>query len=307
MSLPYVVGDMGYTLGTTGDDTMSLYAFKVDTAKQEWKLALGKPQGNMNNRGMREMATPAMLESGGMLFIATNNGALIAVNTAQHRVEWAFRHDTKYIDVTRGWWGYVMPTFEMPPTLMMHEGALYVKDSGGRMIYALDPSGPSVKWKRVAEPEEMMLSIEGHTAYLLGHYLSSVDMKTGVLNWSPKLPVLRSNIEPLETLGHVYVSTDRGIVDIDKHRQLGDPPKIFRGADHEGSGGRLMMTGDKLICVTDRAVTAYVVKAEGGSQKPEARGQKPEGGAKPAPEEMNRGNPVPGNVEGLSPPIILNK
>ena len=44
-----------------------------------------------------------------------------------------------------------MPSFEMPPTLMMHEGALYVKDSGGRMIYALDPSGPSVKWKRVAE------------------------------------------------------------------------------------------------------------------------------------------------------------
>jgi hypothetical protein len=122
------------------------------------------------------------------------------------------------------------------------------------------------------------------------------------LNWSPKLPLLRSNIEPLETPGHVYISTDRGILDIDKQRKLGDPPKIFRGADHEGSGGRLMMAGDKLICVTDKAVTAYAVRTEGGSQKPGASSQKLEGGKNPAPEEMNRGNPVPGDVEGRGPP-----
>ena len=49
----------------------------------------------------------------------------------------------------------------------------------------------------------------------------------------------------------------RGVYEID--RQTGDTLRIFRGADKECLGGALWRTGDRLVTVSNRAVTAYPI------------------------------------------------
>ncbi len=63
---------------------------------------------------------------------------------------------------------------------------------------------------------------------------------------------------PLVRPDHIYVPTARGIFDLDPKN--GDIQRVFRGADRDSSGGKLLLAGDKLIYVSDAAVTAYLVQ-----------------------------------------------
>jgi hypothetical protein len=57
---------------------------------------------------------------------------------------------------------------------------------------------------------------------------------------------------------HIYVPTSRGIFDLDPAN--GDIRRIFRGADRESGAARLLLAGDKLIAISDTAVTAYPIE-----------------------------------------------
>jgi outer membrane protein assembly factor BamB len=277
-SLPYVSGNTGYSVGLQGGETMTLVAFNVETGAAEWRLALGKLQGMQNYRGTMAMPEPAMVSTTGMLYLATNNGALLAVNTAQRRVEWAFRHDTKAI-LGGNRWSYDGMNLggEAPPTLIMEGGTLYLKDSGGRSLYAMDPLTPSVKWRRPLGGEETILTLDGTTAYILGNDLSAMDLKTKKLLWSSgDLPLGGFSSRPLIGKEHIYISTARGIYDIDPRPEVAAEKRIrriFRGPDQETSGGRLFLSGDKLISVSDTLVTAYQVDGGGVKADKETRGQ----------------------------------
>ncbi|MCL2647485.1 MAG: PQQ-binding-like beta-propeller repeat protein [Phycisphaerales bacterium] len=279
-TIPYVMnggGGTGYSLGSQRDETMYLKALNMETGKEEWKVALGKPQGSSSYRGYRDMGssgTPALMGAEGMIYVATNNGALVAVSTAQRRVEWALKHETKTIVPYNRWGGWDemgSGASDQPVTLLMDEGILYVKDSGGSMLYAVDLSGPKLRWKRTIDGDSQLLSVNAQQAYILGQgttggtYFAMLDLKNrDAIAWSEYLGTERTSLTPLMMKDHVYFLTATGIVDIDPTL----PPRTVhlrsttRWGDREVSGGRLLLTGNKLISVTDLAVSAYEMKSE---------------------------------------------
>jgi outer membrane protein assembly factor BamB len=141
---------------------------------------------------------------------------------------------------------------------MENEGMFYLKDGAGRLLYELDPVKPAVNWKRPFTAEESLAAIDGQMAYVVGHELSALDLKSRKLLWSTKLPSQTNTPTPLVCPGHIYVPTARGIFDLDPAN--GDIRRVFRGADRDSSGGKLLVVGDKLIYVSDTAVTAYVIQ-----------------------------------------------
>ncbi|HKD37670.1 MAG TPA: PQQ-binding-like beta-propeller repeat protein, partial [Pirellulales bacterium] len=122
----------------------------------------------------------------------------------------------------------------------------------------LDPAAPSVQWKRPISSDEAIATIEGQTAYLVGSEVSALDLKSRKLLWSTKLPQSGVTPSPLIVPDHVYVPTSRGIFDLDPGN--GDIRRVFRGADRESGSARLLLAGDKLISMSDTAVTAYPVQ-----------------------------------------------
>ncbi len=262
LSAPYVVDGLGYVVGIgSSDATMYLTAVNLKTGRAEWKVDLGKPQGANNYRGGVDFATPNLLAADGLLYVASNNGALLAVNLSERRLEWAFQHDTSPSAASGRifFYGMNLHSFETPGTLLDDQGTLYLKDSSARVMYAIDRAAPCTLWKRPISSEEMVVGIAGDVAYLLGHDLSALDLKTKELRWSVKIPATTGSLRPIVGARHIYVPSSRGIYDVDP--ASGDIRRIFRGADREAAGGRLFVAGGKLICVTDTAVTAYPLEA----------------------------------------------
>lgn len=262
-SAPFLLDGVEYILGiSSNNSTLQLIALDAGTGKLLWRTQLGTPQ-NMNNMyGGRsfDFGGPKIIPGNGMLYIATNNGALLAVGQSSHRVEWALKHDTKPpVGNQRFWWnGMMVQSNEAPGTLLENDGLFYLKDSSARLLYVLDPAVPSIKWKRPISADESLVTIDGQIAYLMGHEISALDLKTKKLLWSTKLPSQSQFPAPLACAEHLYVPTSRGIFDIDPAN--GDIRRIFRGADRDSGAARLILAGDKLIAVSDTTVTAYPVK-----------------------------------------------
>ena len=258
---PFVVDGVGYVLGVGQEarDTLSLAAVNLASGHLDWKIDLGKPQGIQNGQGGHELPAPHLLALGDMLYIATNNGALLGVSLSQRRLQWAFQHDTRpFIQGQMMWNGMMAGMFETAGTLLDSGGTVYLKDSSARLLYALDLARPGVKWQRPIDSEDTIIGIDERTAYLLGHELSALDLKTRQLLWSTRIPAATGSLRPVFCPRHIYVSSSRGIYDVDP--ASGDIRRIFRGADRDTGGGRLFLAGDKLISITDTAVTAYPVE-----------------------------------------------
>jgi outer membrane protein assembly factor BamB len=262
VSVPYILDRTEYLIGVSLNNAMmNLVAIDTENGHVRWKLELGTPQMN-NGRGQYDYGGPRVLSAGGMLLVATNNGALLAVNPASRRIEWALEHDTRPPgnQNQRFWMNGVMvsTTLEGLPTLLEDQGIFYLKDAAGRLLYALDPVAPAVNWKRPLTAEESIAAIDGQIAYIVGQELSALDLKSRKLLWSTKLPAQTNPPVPLICPDHIYVPTARGIFDLDPKN--GDVQRVFRGADRDSSGGKLILAGDKLIYVSDTAVTAYKVQ-----------------------------------------------
>ena len=261
-SAPYLLDRTAYLIGvSTNNAMMNLVAIDVESGHIRWKLELGTPQA-ASNRGQCDYGGPRLLSAGGMLLVATNNGALLAVNPASRRIEWALENDTRPPgnQNQRFWMNGVMVStaVEGQPTLLESDGIFYLKDGAARLLYALDPVTPAVNWKRPFTAEESIAAIDGQIAFVVGQELSALDLKSRKLLWSTKLPAQTTTPVPLVCPDHIYVPTARGIFDLDPKN--GDIQRVFRGADRNSSGGKLLLAGDKLIYVSDAAVTAYLVQ-----------------------------------------------
>ncbi len=254
---PVIDRGVGYFLSIV-DDEMQLVAVEPNTGKKQWQIDLGKPQGTMNPWGGKNMyATPTLIAANGMIYVATNNGVLTTVDPISHRIDWEYQHVTRPGEGERIFYGGEQTSrlFQTPVSLCVHDDALYLKDEASHMLYALDPQEPELKWRRLVSPEEMIAGVTDHTLYLIGQDVSAIDLNTRQLLWDTKIPVSTGLIQPLVTPDHLFVASQRGIYDIDPAN--GEVRRIFRGADRNSSGGRLLLAGGKLISVTDAAVTAY--------------------------------------------------
>lgn len=260
LSMPYLADGSVYAVTASGD-TLNLIALNMRNGQPEWQVALGKCRSGNNYRGGLNYPAPKLMMINGTMFVATDNGALLAVNLTQRRIEWALQHDTRPgVGGERVFWndGSTTRAFETPGTLLLADGTLFLKDKAARLLYAVDPLTPAVVWKRPVSSDEMVFAIADRTAYLLGHDLSALDIRSQKLLWSTRIPSETDDLRPLLANGHIYVLTARGIYDVDARN--GDILRIFRGANRDAAGGKLFLSGDKLVCVSDTAVTAYSIQ-----------------------------------------------
>ena len=197
-----------------------------------------------------------MFQIGNELYVATNSGAMFAVNMANHQIDWVLQHETKPGNENQNvWWGQPMPPVIPASAILNSDGTFYLKDGSAQALYAIDLIAPAIKWKRLVSADDVLVAIDGQIAYLLGHELSALDLNSRKLLWSTKLPGDTIPSRPLFCPKHIFVPTERGIFDVDP--ATGDVQRMFRGADRDLGPCRLIVAGDKLIAIGDSAVTAY--------------------------------------------------
>ena len=71
-----------------------------------------------------------------------------------------------------------MPTDEIrtPAAMFLKDNVLYAKERDAGVIYAIDLAGPSLKWKRPAEPDETIVGIDDARIYTAGQDIGGIDL-----------------------------------------------------------------------------------------------------------------------------------
>ncbi len=237
---------------------MSLLSIKLDTGRLEWSMPLGSMQVGNSYRGEPQIPTPALAQRGEMVYVLTNNYALLAVNMPAKRVEWAFTFGAPPVVGNQNYyWGeQVNKPIESPAVATLRGGDLYIKETNGDGVYDIDLTGPTLRWRRPADGTEQIAAITPQRMLLLGDEASAIDMAGDrPMLWSLRLPALTGEMRPITAGDSFYAFVSRGIYQIDA--KTGNTVKIFRGADRDALGGQLYVLKDKLIAVSNLKVTAY--------------------------------------------------
>jgi hypothetical protein len=236
---------------------ISLLAIGADKGDLLWQVLLGTAQAGTNYRGESDMPRPVILTGNGALYVLTNNGALVAVDVAARRVQWAFTYDGPPISSQQTWWNgqVTISKPKMYASAAIDGSTLYLKEENGDGLYAVDLTGPSLLWRRPLDPDSSFLPLDKGRLLAIGQDLGAIDGKSRSLMWSASLPTLIGRVTPLVSGNRVLAFAPRGIYEIDATD--GDTVRILRGADRDSYGGSVHAAPGRLICVSNLSVTAY--------------------------------------------------
>ena len=262
---PVIAGEVFYMLAhASGNQEISLLCIGMNKGDIRWKAPLGTPAPSTNYRGTPSIPSPCIMVRGGKIMVLTNNGALLQVDAGTHEVEWALSYPA-YIEQQQ-YYGYGGNTSVIAPGELLCVGPmLYLKEYNTNQLMAVDPAGPSVRWKRRIDPDVGMTSFDGRSMLLVGGEIESLDCESKVLNWDVKTNVHTGSVRPVFQGEWMYLFGSHGIDSI--RLTTGEPGPHFKGYDLQSDGGVIWRTSSRLVTVSSRAITAYPI---GGGENPPA-------------------------------------
>ncbi|HZZ28824.1 MAG TPA: PQQ-binding-like beta-propeller repeat protein [Pirellulales bacterium] len=224
-----------------------------------WNTKLGsyKTDPRQMYYSITRLSVPALLLSGGLLYVDTNAGTFVQMNPSTGAIAWGLNYDAEIPSTDR--------YYNQPPEQItvsdpvMLDGVLYIKGMRSRRLYAVDPEDPKVLWNRPVSQNAVLAGVDRERIYLGGEEITAYDLKTQQLLWSKPVAMGTSWVRPLMTADRIYQFTPRGIYEIAKSN--GDIVQLFRGKDMDSVGGRLMLTPHALLAISNIAITAYPINS----------------------------------------------
>jgi outer membrane protein assembly factor BamB len=225
-----------------------------------WSLPLGTPQfvGDPDGSG-QYLPIPALVLSGGRLYVLTNDGALLSVNIVRQQIEWAYKYEPPASSGNRQRFFNPASTTgrhaRSTGPIVVRDGVVYFKESTAATLYALEESGPRLKWKWQDSEFSNLISVDASDVYLFSNELSTISRTKPEMRWSNHLTVDLQGIGAQVGSRGVVVFTSLGLFELSK--ETGDVRRIFRGSDVGAAGGFVLNAGKRLVSVSNLAVTAY--------------------------------------------------
>ncbi len=264
--VPLVVDGTVYaTAASNNGAEIFLVAINLANGRSLWSLSLGQATGGTNWRGMQTVPVSNLLYDGGKVYVLTNNGALLAVNAGEKRLVWAMTYNGSPIAPGINNSDDPLPQIITPASMFIRDNVLYCKERDADQVYAIDLSGPSLKWKRPCQPDETIVGMDDSRIYTAGRDVGGIDCESKKLLWSRRLPLEYGSFRPMMSGDSIFFFLGRGIYQLDTHE--GEIKRIFRGYDRDSGGGAVYQTAIGLITVSDQALTAYAMPASQQAQK----------------------------------------
>lgn len=260
MGVPLPVGDRVYVAAAKNGQGAEQYALAIQASdgKLLWSTHLGTHQADQSQMWHRRTAQPSLVLNGGRLYVDSHAGGLVVLDATSGAIDWGFAYDSSMPDANN--WYNQPSTFTTLGAPIIVGKTLYFKGMRSDRLYSIDISAPKLVWKRPVSESAMLVGVDADTLYLSGEEVLAIDMATQKLKWASRLPTGTGWMKPLVTNDHFYQFTSRGIFELDKTN--GDTVRLFRGSDLDSLGGVLLASDQRVITVSNLAVTAYAVNAD---------------------------------------------
>ncbi len=254
---PIASGDRVYMTAIKNNQGRELFTLALDakTRKTLWSTQIGTAQVDESQMYHIRGSHPSMLLSGRILYVDTNTGGLLAIDTDTGAIRWGLAYEAT-VPNTDNWYNQPRKLATLGEPLLV-DNVLYIKGMRSSRLYAIDVTSPKLLWSRPISSTAVLAGVDQERMYLAGEELAAIDLKTRKLLWSTRAPIATSWVHPLLTRGRLYQFTPRGIFEVDT--ATGDVKQRFRGADMESLGGVLLVSPKGLISVSNLAITAYAI------------------------------------------------
>ncbi|MEM6259067.1 MAG: PQQ-binding-like beta-propeller repeat protein [Planctomycetota bacterium] len=261
----------------SGQNTLHLRRFNPSTGEVDFTIPLGSAEViAFQYTQVNRMPQPQMLMGRSLLYVMTNNGALIAVDVIGNEIKWALKMDPPFgigqsqTNTNAFGRNQLGPQIQQMANtngsghLLLQGGRLYAKEHNGRALYAVEPETGKVAWKAgQLKPDAKFLGIDAERFYLMDRALQSYDArgsrdlitKNGAQTGSPD----HSGAIMLDDTILVYASNRLRKFD-KKHL---DPAGKYENFEFLGNkGGLLYHFGDLLIAIDTAEITAFKITNE---------------------------------------------
>ena len=264
ISKPLVDGEHVYVVSHAQNNKLiTLNSLSLKTGKKQWSIPLGTVVAGNSRNGMQVMPVPLLQKQGDDLLILTNNGALFEVSTSLKAINWVFRYPYKSNKTNTNYYYYAIKEeteLHSKGQMIRDQNLIYFKEAGSSEVYALDYSAKKVIWKRPVKVSAQLVGIDQKNVYLMSKELEALDRKSHQLNWAVSLPVAAGGLSALIDPKDAWVFTSRGVFQVSKTN--GDIIKIYRNSDFSSLGGAIDLHNGLMICISNRAVTAYPTSSQ---------------------------------------------
>lgn len=243
-----------------GQPQQLILALRPHDGKQLWRTEVGTfRQGQEMYWGYRRETSPqpVMVYRSGAVYVDTHLGVFARLDADSGVCDWGYGYKTESYQSGYRFFFYNQPqeAQALGGAPMRSDEAFLIKGMQSDRISAVEPDRMRVLWERPITKTARLLGVDENAVYLGGAELSALDISTKKLSWATRLPNGSMDGRVLVRADGLWQLTSRGIYEIDP--KSGDVRRIFRGGDLGSAGGDLLLTGQWLLAVSNRAVTAY--------------------------------------------------
>jgi outer membrane protein assembly factor BamB len=256
----------------TKQTELFLRRFSPQTGEVDWTIPLGGAQAiTFQYPQVSRMPQPTLAMGSSLLYVMTNNGAVLAVDMIAGEVKWAVRtyapFGIGYEESNRGWGSRLgMQLQKLANTngsgnLLLQDNTLYAKEHNSKTLYALNPSSGKLKWSAdQLKPDAKLIGVDEKRFYVMDSALQSYDItgnhdlitKNGTQTGSP------------DHAGTIMLKDKVLLYANGKLRQLDtthlDPAGKYENPDYLGQrGGHLYLFDDLLVAIDTAQITAFKI------------------------------------------------
>ena len=195
---PLVVGDdlLVATWAFDSSFDVRLVCYDRRTGATRWRrsIAQGQQELNLFGRPVKELATSALAELDGRVYLSTGLGVAAAVHLANGEVHWISSYTQVPIPASNYWYQTRerAVTWWPSPTVATHTAVLIAPTDSPNLL-AFHPDDGRIVWpfshaakgghRRQPHDYDYFLGVKDQRAYVLGTRLSALDLDTGKQVW----------------------------------------------------------------------------------------------------------------------------
>jgi outer membrane protein assembly factor BamB len=262
-SKPLVLEDQAvYVTHPLESQTLHLRGLSPANTADQWQMQLGEFEPMQSRHGNNSPPVTAILSHGSLVYVLTNNGALLAIDLENRRTRWAikFRKPNTVREENR-WHNNALNARNHRAGSIVHDdGLLYIKEAGGERLIAVRADTGKVLWQHRCEEDALIVEQDGELLYLLGKDLMARHKRDGSAAWSRKLPNRHHafNADQHEQYLGMFIEGGISLLDTDD----GDQLKHWSHPYLDDQSGNLYAFDDLLVLVSPTAITAFRMETD---------------------------------------------
>ena len=251
--------------------SMYLRRFDPATGEVDWTILLGSAQSMaFQYTQVSRLPQPTLMMGPSLLYVMTNNGAILAVDLIASELKWALRTEPPFgIGNMQGNRAHnnqlgnqieSMANTNGSGRMLMQNQTLYAKEHNGKTLYAIDPATGRLNWSAgQLKPDAKLVGVDDKRFYLMDHALQSYQID-GEHDLIAKNAQLGSPDEAGAILAgqHILVYANEKLRNIDTDTLYN--AGLYTNDNRLGNkGGHLYLFGDLLIAIDRTQIAAFKV------------------------------------------------